>query len=185
MQFLIVTTDFNAVFLLDILVKREKEEEEEEEEHLEDIVVVVVVVIISVSPPLERGALFRSAARPYRGRVRPDQDRARDAERHREARAFVRSQSDANQRDHGRKRDWKQVRIIRFARRRSRGRGRCHQPETPREYKTETPKRTLAPEERFQRVCVCVGGRASSEDFEEVLFLLLYRGIFNEVNCFV
>ena len=155
MQFLIVTTDFNAVFLLDILVKREKEEEEE---HLEDIVVVVVVVIISVSPPLERGALFRSAARPYRGRVRPDQDRARDAERHREARAFVRSQSDANQRDHGRKRDWKQVRIIRFARRRSRGRGRCHQPETPREYKTETPKRTLAPEERFQRVCVCVGG---------------------------
>ena len=117
--------------------------------------------------------------------MRPDQDRARDAERHREARAFVRSQSDANQRDHGRKRDWKQVRIIRFARRRSRGRGRCHQPETPREYKTETPKRTLAPEERFQRVCVCVGGRASSEDFEEVLFLLLYRGIFNEVNCFV
>ena len=179
-----MTTDFNAVFLLDILVKREKEEEEEEEEQLEDIV-VVVVVIISVSPPLERGALFRSAARPYRGRVRPDQDRARDAERHRQARAFVRSQSDANQRDHGRKRDWKQVRIIRFARRRSRGRGRCHQPETPREYKTETPKRTLAPEERFQRVCVCVGGRASSEDFEEVLFLLLYRGIFNEVNCFV
>ena len=58
MQFLIVTTDFNAVFLLDILVKREKEEEEEE--HLEDI----VVVISSVSPPLERGALFRSAARP-------------------------------------------------------------------------------------------------------------------------
>ena len=94
MQFLIVTTDFNAVFLLDILVKREKEEEDEEE-HLEDIV-VVVVVIISVSPPLERGALFRSAARPYRGRVRPDQDRARDAERHREARAFVRSQSEAN-----------------------------------------------------------------------------------------
>ena len=173
-----MTTDFNAVFLLDNLVKREKEEEEE---HLEDI----VVVIISVSPTLERGALFRSAARTYRGRVRPDQDRARDAERHREARAFVRSQSDANQRDHGRKRDWKQVRIIRFARRRSRGRGRCHQPETPREYKTETPKRTLAPEERFQRVCVCVGGRASSEDFEEVLFLLLYRGIFNEVNCFV
>ena len=34
-------------------------------------------------------------------------------------------------------------------------------------------------------VCVCVGGGASSEDFEEVLFLLLYRGIFNEVNCFV
>ena len=158
MQFLIVTTDFNAVFLLDILVKREKEEEEEAEEHPEDIVVVVVVVIISVSPPLERGALFRSAARPYRGRVRPDQDCARDAERHREARAFVRSQSDANQRDHGRKRDWKQVRIIRFARRRSRGRGRCHQPETPREYKTETPKRTLAPEERFQRVCVRRGG---------------------------
>ena len=152
-----MTTDFNAVFLLDILVKREKEEEEEEEEHLEDIV-VVVVVIISVSPPLERGALFRSAARPYRGRVRPDQDRARDAERHREARAFVRSQSEASQRYHGRKRDWKQVRIIRFARRRSRGRGRCHQPETPREYKTETPKRTLAPEERFQRVCVCVAG---------------------------
>ena len=79
-----MTTDFNAVFLLDILVKREKEEEEEEEEHLEDIVVVVVVVIISVSPPLERGALFRSAARPYRNRVRPDQDRAHDAERHRE-----------------------------------------------------------------------------------------------------
>tara|TARA_B100001250_G_scaffold198371_1_gene170211 strand:- start:86 stop:580 length:495 start_codon:yes stop_codon:yes gene_type:complete len=131
MQFLIVTTDFNAVFLLDILVKREKEEEEEE--HLEDI----VVVISSVSPPLERGALFRSAARPYRGRVRPDQDGARDAERHREARAFVRSQSDANQWDHGRKCDWKQVRIIRFARRRSRGRGRCHQPETPREYKTK------------------------------------------------
>ena len=55
----------------------------------------------------------------------------------------------------------------------------------PARIQNETPKRTLAPEERFQRVCVCVGGRASSEDFEEVLFLLLYRGIFNEVNCFV
>ena len=178
MQFLIVTTDFNAVFLLDILVKREKEEEEEEEEHLEDIVVVVVVVIISVSPPLERGALFRSAARPYRGRVRPDQDRARDAERHREARAFVRSQSDANQRDHGRKRDWKQVRIIRFARRRSRGRGRCHQPETPREYKTETPKRTLAPEERFQRVCVCVGGGGRLRKTSRRCFFFCFIGEF-------
>jgi len=164
-----VTTDFNAVFLLDILVKREKEEEEEEE-HLEDI---VVVVIISVSPPLERGALFRSAARPYRGRVRPDQDRARDAERHREARAFVRSQSDANQWDHGRKRDWKQVRIIRFARRRSRGRGRCHQPETPREYKRKHQNEHSRPK-KGSNVCVC---GASSEVFEAVLFLLL-RGNF-------
>ena len=156
MQFLILTTDFNAVFLLDILVKREKEEEEEEEEeHLEDIV-VVVVVIISVSPPLERGALFRSAARPYRGRVRPDQDCARDAERHREARAFVRSQSDANQRDHGSKRDWKQVRIIRFARRRSRGRGQCHQPETPREYKTKHQNEHSRPK-KGSNVCVCGG----------------------------
>ena len=152
MQFLIVTTDFNAAFLLDILVKREKEEEEEEE-HLEDI----VVIIISVSPPLERGALFRSAARPYRGRVRPDQDRARDAERHREARAFVRSQSDASQGDHGRKRDWKQVRIIRFARRRSRGRGRCHQPETPREYKTKHQNEHSRPK-KGSNVCVCVCG---------------------------
>ena len=151
MQFLIVTTDFNAVFLLDILVKREKEEEEEE--HLEDI----VVVIISVSPTLERGALFRSAARPYRGCVRPDQDRARDAERHREARAFVRSQSEANQRDHGSKRDWKQVRIIRFARRRSRGRGRCHQPETPREYKTKHQNEHSRPK-KGSNVCVCGGG---------------------------
>ena len=169
MQFLIVTTDFNAVFLLDILVKREKEEEEEE--HLEDI----VVVISSVSPTLERGALFRSAARPYRGRVRPDQDRARDAERHREARAFVRSQSEANQRDHGSKRDWKQVRIIRFARRRSGGRGRCHQPETPREYKTKHQNEHSRPK-KGSNVCVW-GGGASSEVFEELLFLLL-RGNF-------
>ena len=45
--------------------------------------------------------------------------------------------------------------------------------------KTNTRARRKVP------TCVCVGGGASSEDFEEVLFLLLYRGIFNEVNCFV
>ena len=154
MQFLIVTTDFNAVFLLDILVKREKEEEEEEEEHLEDIVVVVVVVIISVSPPLERGALCRSAARPYQAAC--DQTKTAPAMPNvtgKRARLYGRKAMLIN--GSRRKRDWKQVRIIRFARRRSRGRGRCHQPETPREYKPKHQNEHSRPK-KGSNVCVCV-----------------------------
>ena len=170
MQFLIVTTDFNAVFLLDILVKREKEEEEE---HLEDI----VVVVISVSPPLERGALFRSAARPYRGRVRPDQDRARDAERHREARAFVRSQSRCQSTGSREQTRLETGSYIRFARRRSRGRGRCHQPETPREYKTKHQNEHSRPK-KGSNVCVCVWGGGVFGSLRGGAFLLLLIGEF-------